>query len=171
VTSLWQTVSVVKSYLAQLSASHGNRENTNAQKDADPFNESRKKGRCQTGRCQGCQTAQDGAEVSRQISSRKLAKPALLAGGNPQIAKAYGDGPVQAYIAAMLGWKRGCGRRLDALIARAVPGVRKAVKWNSPFYGVEEVGGEDCRFQTEGRALSRHPRGRSARGAALKNQR
>jgi len=68
------------------------------------------------------------------------AKPTLLAGGNPQIAKAEGDAPVQAYIAAMPGWKRDVGRRLDALIARAVPGVRKAVKWNSPFYGVEGQG-------------------------------
>jgi hypothetical protein len=70
--------------------------------------------------------------------SRKAAKPKLLSGGNPQIAKAYGDAPVQAYIAAMPGWKRDAGRRLDALIARTVPGVRKAVKWNSPFYGVED---------------------------------
>jgi hypothetical protein len=66
------------------------------------------------------------------------AKPALLAGGNPQIAKGYGDAPVQAYIAAMPGWKSDVGRRLDALIARTVPGVRKAVKWNSPFYEVED---------------------------------
>jgi hypothetical protein len=71
-------------------------------------------------------------------SARKAAKPALLSGGNPQIAKAYGDAPVQAYIAAMPGWKRDVGRRLDALIARTVPGIAKAVKWNSPFYGVEE---------------------------------
>jgi hypothetical protein len=67
-------------------------------------------------------------------------KPALLSGGNPQIAKADGDAPVQAYIAAMPGWKSGVGRRLDALIARTVPGVRKAVKWNSPFYGIEGQG-------------------------------
>jgi hypothetical protein len=66
------------------------------------------------------------------------AKPTLLAGGNPQIAKAYGDAPVQAYIAAMPGWKGDVGRRLDALIVRTVPGVRKAVKWNSPLYGVED---------------------------------
>jgi hypothetical protein len=66
------------------------------------------------------------------------AKPVLLSGGNPQIAKGYGDAPVQAYIAAMPGWKRDVGRRLDALIARTVPGVAKAVKWNSPFYGVED---------------------------------
>ena len=71
---------------------------------------------------------------------RKLANPALLAGGNPQIAKADGDAPVQAYIAAMPGWKRDVGRRLDALIVRTVPGVRKAVKWNSPLYGVERQG-------------------------------
>jgi hypothetical protein len=72
--------------------------------------------------------------------SGKAAKPALLSGGNPQIAKGYGDAPVQAYIAAMPGWKSDVGRRLDALIARTVPGVRKAVKWNSPFYGIEGQG-------------------------------
>ena len=71
---------------------------------------------------------------------KKAAKPKLLSGGNPQIAKAYGDAPVQAYIAAMPGWKGDIGRRLDALIARTVPGVHKAVKWNSPFYGVEGQG-------------------------------
>ena len=70
--------------------------------------------------------------------SRRVAKPGLLAGGNPQIAKAEGDAPVQAYIAAMPGWKRDVGRHLDALIVCTVPGVRKAVKWNSPFYGVED---------------------------------
>jgi hypothetical protein len=64
----------------------------------------------------------------------KTAKPALLSGGNPQIAKADGDAPVQAYIAAMPGWKRDVGKRLDALITRQVPRVQKAVKWNSPFY-------------------------------------
>jgi len=64
----------------------------------------------------------------------------LLAGGNPQIAKADGDAPVQAYIAAMPGWKHDVGRRLDALIERTVPHVCKAVKWNSPFYGVEGRG-------------------------------
>ena len=73
-------------------------------------------------------------------SQQGRAKPALLSGGNPQIAKADGDAPVQAYIAAMPGWKRDVGRRLDALIVRTVPGVRKAVKWNSPFYGVEGQG-------------------------------
>ncbi len=67
-------------------------------------------------------------------------KPVLLSGGNPQIAKADGDAPVQAYIAAMPGWKSDLGRRLDALIVRTVPDVRKAVRWNSPFYGVEDQG-------------------------------
>ena len=66
--------------------------------------------------------------------------PKLLTGGNPQIAKADGEAPVQAYIAAMPGWKREIGKRLDALVVRNVPHVRKAVKWNSPFYGVEGQG-------------------------------
>ena len=72
--------------------------------------------------------------------ARRPAKPRLLSGGNPQIAKADGDAPVQAYIAAMPGWKRDVGRRLDALVSREVPGVRKAVRWNSPFYGSEGRG-------------------------------
>ena len=76
-------------------------------------------------------------KTAAEPQPRKVAKPTLLAGGNPQIAKANGDAPVQAYIAAMPGWKRDVGRRLDALIVRTVPGVRKAVKWNSPLYGVE----------------------------------
>jgi hypothetical protein len=80
------------------------------------------------------------AGTSRTGRRRAVTKPALLAGGNPQIAMADGNAPVQAYIAAMPGWKRGVGRRLDALIGRTVPGVRKAVKWNSPFYGVEGQG-------------------------------
>lgn len=71
---------------------------------------------------------------------RAARKPVLLSGGNPQIAKAEGDEPVQAYIAAMPDWKRDVGARLDALIERAAPGVRKAVKWNSPFYGMEGKG-------------------------------
>ncbi len=75
---------------------------------------------------------------AKPVKPRTAAKPKLLSGGNPQIAKAYGNAPVKAYIAAMPGWKRGVGRRIDALITRAVPGVRKAVKWNSPLYGVEE---------------------------------
>ena len=70
----------------------------------------------------------------------KTSKVVLLAGGNPQIAKGEGDAAVQAYIAAMPGWKHAVGRRLDALVERAVPGVHKAVKWNSPFYGIEGEG-------------------------------
>ena len=80
---------------------------------------------------------------SRKSSARKptnTGQPILLSGGNPQIAKGYGDAPVQAYIAAMPGWKSDVGRRLDALIERTIPGVNKAVKWNSPFYGVEGQG-------------------------------
>src|SRR4249919_484822 len=79
-------------------------------------------------------------KMEPKSQSRKVAKPALLAGGNPQIAKADGDATVQAYIAAMPGWKRDVGRRLDALVVRTVPDVRKAVKWNTPFYGIEGQG-------------------------------
>ncbi len=73
-------------------------------------------------------------------SAKKTAKaaPKLLSGDNPQIAKGFGDAPVTAYIAAIPGWKQDVARRIDAAIVRAVPGVNKAVKWNSPFYGVEE---------------------------------
>ena len=83
---------------------------------------------------------------SAKVAKKAAAKPGSanpvkrLSGGNPQIAKAYGDAPVQTYIAAMPGWKSDVGRHLDALIVRTVPGVRKAVKWNSPFYGVEGQG-------------------------------
>ena len=100
--------------------------------------------------------ANQNSETRRQIkASKKKAKPIaklkptkagkgktvkLLSGGNPQIAKGDGDAPVQAYIAAMPGWKSDLGKRLDALIVRNVPNVRKAVKWNSPFYGIEGQG-------------------------------
>jgi hypothetical protein len=70
----------------------------------------------------------------------EAAQPVLLSGGNPQIAKADGDAPVQAYIAATPGWKSDVGRRLDAIVVRTVPHVRKAVRWNSPFYGMEGQG-------------------------------
>jgi hypothetical protein len=73
-------------------------------------------------------------------STKAKAAPVLLSGGNPQVAKGDGDAPVQAYIAAMPGWKRGLGERLDALIVRNVPDTRKAVRWNSPFYGIEGQG-------------------------------
>jgi hypothetical protein len=71
-------------------------------------------------------------------SAENDGKPRLLSGGNPQIPKGHGDAPVQAYIAAMPGWKSAVWRRLDKLIERTVPGVRKAVKWNSPLYGIEQ---------------------------------
>jgi hypothetical protein len=80
------------------------------------------------------------ASTSKAGPRARKARPVLLSGGNPQIAKGEGDGPVQQYIAAMPGWKRDLGKRLDALIVRTLPGVRKAVKWNSPFYGTEDRG-------------------------------
>src|SRR6266404_11235 len=86
-------------------------------------------------------TSRKSAKVAKKTAAKRVTpKPTLLAGGNPQIAKADGDAPVQAYIAAMPGWKRDVARRIDALIVLTVPGVRKAVKWNSPLYGVEGQG-------------------------------
>jgi hypothetical protein len=85
-------------------------------------------------------TAGEGKRSIAKSNGPLAAKPALLAGGNPQIAKADGDAAVQAYIAAMPDWKRDVGRRLDALVVRTVANVRKAVKWNSPFYGIEGQG-------------------------------
>ncbi len=85
--------------------------------------------------------ADPAVQTSTPITARKSRKGVvLLSGGNPQIAKADGDAPVQAYIAAMPGWKRDLGKRLDSLIVRTVPDVRKAVKWNSPLYGIEGQG-------------------------------
>jgi hypothetical protein len=72
------------------------------------------------------------------MAGKTPARPVLLSGGNPQIPKGEGDGPVQAYLAAMPGWKQSIGKRIDAIVERAVPGVRKAVKWNSPFYGAPD---------------------------------
>jgi hypothetical protein len=80
------------------------------------------------------------AAAKKAAATAGTKKPILLAGGNPQIPKGDGDAPVQAYIAAMPGWKSDLGRRLDAIIVRTVPDVRKAVRWNSPFYGVEGQG-------------------------------
>jgi hypothetical protein len=74
------------------------------------------------------------------MTGKEPTSPKLLSGGNPQIPKGDGDAPVQAYIAAMPGWKQKVGRRLDTLVVQTIPGVRKAVKWNSPFYGVEGQG-------------------------------
>jgi hypothetical protein len=86
----------------------------------------------------------DSVMIPARFMARKAGplsgKPKLLAGGNPQIAKGDGDLPVEAYIAAMPDWKQDLGRRLDALIVRTVPNVRKAVRWNSPFYGIEGQG-------------------------------
>ena len=78
--------------------------------------------------------------AKKRRAKRTAEKPVLLAGGNPQIAKADGNAPVKAYIAAIPGWKREIGRRLDALVARTVPDVRKAVRYNSPFYGMKGKG-------------------------------
>jgi hypothetical protein len=134
--------------------------------------------------------AKPSASDAKPIKVRKGEKVAvLLSGGNPRIAKADGDAPVQAYIAAMPGWKRDLGKRLDALIVRNVPNVRKAVKWNSPFYGIEGQGwflsfhvftlhqggllprhvaatGPARPQQAQGHALHRHPRRRRARRGA-----
>jgi hypothetical protein len=87
-------------------------------------------------------TSKKSANTARKPAAKPNTgkKVKLLSGGNPQIAKGYGDEPVQAYIAAMPGWKSAVGRRLDELIVRAVPNVYKAVKWNSPFYGIEGEG-------------------------------
>ncbi len=76
-------------------------------------------------------------ELKKEAGARPVK---LLSGGNPQIAKSDGDGPVQAYIAAMPGWKRKLGERMDAIITKVLPNVRKAVKWNSPMYGTEGMG-------------------------------
>ena len=80
-------------------------------------------------------TSRKATATQKGTARRGAKKPVLLAGGNPQIPKGEGDATLQAYIAAMPGWKRDVGRRLDALVERTVPGVRKAVKWNSPFFG------------------------------------
>ncbi|MBX4992459.1 hypothetical protein ABID08_000898 [Rhizobium binae] len=80
------------------------------------------------------------AKMTAETAAEPAATPKLLSGGNPQIVKGHGDAPVQAYIAAMPGWKSEIGRRLDVIITDTVPGVSKAVKWNSPFYGIEGQG-------------------------------
>lgn len=88
----------------------------------------------------GKPTKKAAAKKNKSKGPMESTKPVLLAGGNPQIAKGDGDAPVQAYIASMPGWKRDVGRRLDALVVRTVPNVRKAVRWNTPFYGIEGQG-------------------------------
>jgi hypothetical protein len=80
-------------------------------------------------------TSEKSPKVAKKVAAKQVTtKPVLLSGGNPRMAKGDGDAPVQAYIAAMPGWKTDVGRRLDALIVRTAPGVSKTVKWNSPFY-------------------------------------
>ena len=110
-------------------------------------------------------TSKRPAKAAKKGAKRPAAKPVLLSGGNPQIAKGDGDAPVQAYIAAMPGWKRDVGRRLDALIERTVPGVRKAVKWNSPFYGIE--GGEDQGWFLSFHCFTKYVKVTFFRGASL----
>lgn len=85
-------------------------------------------------------TRKRAAPRKKKAPVRKAGKPVLLSGGNPQIAKGYGNAPVQAYIKAIPGWKKPLGRRIDELVTRTIPGVHKAVKWNTPFYGLEGQG-------------------------------
>jgi hypothetical protein len=82
--------------------------------------------------------AKKAAKSRKPLPKLKPGETRLLSGGNPQIAKGYGEEPIKAYIAAMPGWKKPVGQRIDAIITRTVPKVRKAVKWNSPMYGMEE---------------------------------
>jgi len=114
-------------------------------------------------------TAKAGARA-RPSGVRKGGKAAvaLLSGGNPQIAKAGGDAPVQAYIAAMPDWKRDVGRCLDALITRTVPGVRKAVKWNSPFYGMEGPKGQGGGWFLSFHCFTKYVKVAFFRGASLR---
>ncbi len=102
-----------------------------------------------------------GAE--KPVAKKAGGEPVLLSGGNPQIAKADGDVPVQAYIAAMPGWKSDVGRRLDALIVRNAPDVRKAVRWNSPWYGIEGQG-----WFLSYHVFARYVKGTFLQGASLR---
>lgn len=77
-------------------------------------------------------------KVTKAVKRKATKKAKLLSGGNPQIAKGYGDAPVQKYIAAMPGWKKAMGQKIDRLVEKANPKIQKAVKWNSPFYGRED---------------------------------
>jgi hypothetical protein len=112
--------------------------------DAGTFKALVKAAVAQNGATKAGAEAKPGARKAKptKVPTPYGAKVVLLSGGNPQIAKADGDAPVQAYIAAMPGWKRDIGKRLDALVVRNVPNVRKAVKWNTPFYGIEGQGGQ-----------------------------
>jgi hypothetical protein len=114
--------------------------------------------------------AQNAPPAKKAKAGANAAKPVkLLSGGNPQIAKSDGDAPVQAYIAAMPGWKRDVGRRLDALIVRNVPNVRKAVKWNTPFYGVAgQVGGGGAGWFLGFHCLAKYVKVAFFRGTSLR---
>lgn len=106
--------------------------------------------------------------VKAKAAPRKTVKPKLLSGGNPQIAKGYGDAPVQAYIAAVPGWRRDVCKQLDTIISKAVPGVKKAVKWNSPFYGkIENAWFLRSRSSTAPRSSHRRLARQSKRASAI----
>ena len=108
--------------------------------NADAFKTLIKSAVAWNGEAKGGTKVKPNAKPSKLVQTPAGKKVVLLSSGNPQISKADGDAPVQAYIAAMPGWKRDVGKRLDALIVRTVPKVRKAVKWNTPFYGIEGQG-------------------------------
>ena len=102
--------------------------------------------------------------TAKMDAGKATGEPVLLSGGNPQIPKGEGDAPIQAYIAAMPGWKRAVGRRLDAIITKALPDVRKAVKWNSPFYGAADQEGWFLSFHV----FTRYVKVTFFQGASLK---
>jgi hypothetical protein len=131
-------VSVGKTRLKAKPASRASKSRKPANKGKSPANLATQSRSTQKARPKGKLPAKAGTKPRRDAS--KVRPLELLTGGNPRIAKADGDAPVQAYIAGMPGWKRDIGHWLDALIVRNVPGVRKAVKWNSPFYGIEGRG-------------------------------
>ena len=106
----------------------------------------------------------DKSGTAKTDAGKAAGKPGLLSGGNPQIPKGPGEAPVQAYIAAMPGWKRAVGRRLDAIITKALPDVRKAVKWNSPFYGAADQEGWFLSFHV----FTRYVKVTFFQGASLK---
>ena len=102
--------------------------------------------------------------TAKMDAGKAAGEPVLLSGGNPQIPKGEGDAPIQAYIAAMPGWKRAVGRQLDAIVTKALPDVRKAVKWNSPFYGAADQEGWFLSFHV----FTRYVKVTFFQGASLK---
>ncbi|MBB4038685.1 hypothetical protein GGR34_000314 [Microvirga flocculans] len=113
-------------------------------------------------------TSGTSAKVARKTTTKSATEVVLLSGGNPQIAKGYGEAPVQAYIAAMPGWKSDLGHRLDEIIVRTVPGVRKAVKWNSPFYGAGAADPERGGWFLSFRCFTKYVKVTFFRGASLR---